>query len=231
MLIEKDIIAADQWDGIERLFKNLEPIDGKTTAGHQIKHLKQSSIFTDKHISPTIFTKEVVRVLATALHGFKNANIRLSTYKKGDFYDWHVDAQHNKSHNSPIESNVFSLSYTIFLNDPKNYTGGELDVRTENGMQTFKLNKGDMVLYPSDYLHRVRKITKGKRKVALGWIQPIIPNEKDRFTLTELHKSQELLKGVEQVLEDCKEKDDLVKAYTKLHFIRTQFMRKCYHNL
>ena len=106
-----------------------------------------------------------------------------------------------------------------------------MDVRTENGMQTFKLNKGDMVLYLSDYLHRVRKITKGKRKVALGWIQPIIPNEKDRFTLTELHKSQELLKGVEQVLEDCKEKDDLVKAYTKLHFIRTQFMRKCYHNL
>ena len=189
MLIEKDIIAADQWDGIERLFKNLEPIDGKTTAGHQIKHL--------------IWWPAVV--LATALHGFKNANIRLSTYKKGDFYDWHVDAQHNKSHNSPIESNVFSLSYTIFLNDPKNYTGGELDVRTENGMQTFKLNKGDMVLYPSDYLHRVRKITKGKRKVALGWIQPIIPNEKDRFTLTELHKSQELLKGVEQVLEDCKE--------------------------
>ena len=226
MLILKNVIEKNQWDNIERLFDQLDGVDGKTTAGDKIKHLKQSTIYTNKIISKAIFTKNVINTIGQSIHGYKKANVRLSTYKKGDFYHWHVDSQHGK-----FSSEINSISYTIFLNNPSEYIGGELEVKSEHGVNSFKLNKGDMLLYPSDYLHRVKEVTKGVRQVALGWINPLIPNEKDRYTLTEINNIQDLITNVANNLEDCEEKDMLLKAYEKMHYVRVQFNRKCYHSL
>jgi PKHD-type hydroxylase len=51
-----------------------------------------------------------------------------------------------------------------------------------------KLKKGDAVLYPSGYLHEVKKITKGVRICAVTWIQSGIRDEQKRDIIFDLLK-------------------------------------------
>ena len=224
--IEKNLIAPDQWDNIERIFEQTTPADGKSTAGLNIQHLKQSSIYNNDCSYSAIFTKEVKDRLNKLLHGFYQANTRFSSYKKGDFYGWHVDSQHTNRHGG-----CNSVAYTCFLSNPSEYEGGELEIDTEAGIHRIKLNKGDMVVYPAYYLHRVRKIKKGIRKVCVGWIRSHFPDPKDRFTLTRIEKVATIINDLYLALEKGEEKKAMLEAYTQMHFIRTQFQRKCYNNL
>jgi PKHD-type hydroxylase len=55
------------------------------------------------------------------------------------------------------------LSATLFLAEPDEYDGGELEIESAFGIQAVKLEAGDMILYPSSSLHRVTPVTRGAR--------------------------------------------------------------------
>ena len=108
-------------------------------------------------------------------------SIQLGHYHKGDFYDWHIDSFQNPSFRTgdeyhPDKPYNRKISVTVFLNDPEEYEGGELDLETrgpnaEERFNTFKLPKGSMVVFPSHMWHRVRPVTSGVRKSLVLWIQ------------------------------------------------------------
>ena len=102
-------------------------------------------------------------------------SIQLSHYYDGHFYDWHTDSfvnpviQNDKPYNRKV-------SLSVFLNDPEEYEGGELDLEIrgpniEKRYDTFKLPKGSVVVFPSHTWHRVRPVTSGVRKSLVLWIQ------------------------------------------------------------
>ena len=69
---------------------------------------------------------------------------------------------------------IRKISITIFLNDPDEYGGGELDIETRGPKEkmrydTFKLHKGSIVIFPSNKWHRVRPVTSGVRKSLVTW--------------------------------------------------------------
>jgi len=80
------------------------------------------------------------------------------------------------------------LSSTLFLTDPADYDGGELQVRLGDSDLSFKLKPGEAVIYPSDSLHQVVPVTKGERLVAITFIQSRIQDPFRRNLLFELNE-------------------------------------------
>ena len=97
-------------------------------------------------------------------------SLQFTIYNEGDHYNWHTD-----NHVKPYENNTIrKLSFTLCLNDE--YEGGDFsicDPHPEPDLSvttTFKLKKGDMIIFPSHVWHKVDKITKGTRKSLVGWV-------------------------------------------------------------
>ena len=88
----------------------------------------------------------------------KIIDIEILKYENKGFYKWHVD------HFTHVPR---TLSCILLLNN--DYEGGEL-VLFEN--VTYKLNKGDIIIFPSVFLypHKITPITKGTRYSFVSWV-------------------------------------------------------------
>jgi PKHD-type hydroxylase len=109
----------------------------------------------------------------------------MTRYKPGMKYGAHSDAAFIQLPGATIRSD---LSCTIFLNDPKDYDGGELHISLGDGDLRFKLNPGQAIVYPSDTLHQVMPVTRGERLVAITFIQSRIQDPFRRTLLFELNE-------------------------------------------
>src|SRR4051812_40181127 len=109
----------------------------------------------------------------------------ITRYKPGMKYGAHADAAFIQLPGATIRSD---LSCTIFLNDPKDYDGGELQVGLGDAQLTFKLQPGEAIVYPSDSFHQVVPVMRGERLVAITFIQSRIQDPFRRNTLYELNE-------------------------------------------
>ena len=109
----------------------------------------------------------------------------MTRYKPGMKYGAHADAAFIQLPGATIRSD---LSCTIFLNEPKDYEGGELHLRLGDAELSFKLKPGEAIVYPSDSLHQVVPVTKGERLVAITFIQSRIQDPFRRNMLFELNE-------------------------------------------
>jgi PKHD-type hydroxylase len=100
-------------------------------------------------------------------------------------YGAHADAAYIQLPGATIRSD---LSCTVFLNEPKDYEGGELQVRLGDADLKFKLPPGQAIIYPSDSLHQVVPVTRGERLVAITFIQSRVPDTFKRNLLFELNE-------------------------------------------
>ena len=78
------------------------------------------------------------------------------------------------------------ISATLFLSDPADYDGGELQVHDHFGRHGVKLAAGDMVLYPATSLHQVTPITRGFRLASFFWIQSLVRDDAQRSLLFDM---------------------------------------------
>jgi PKHD-type hydroxylase len=81
------------------------------------------------------------------------------------------------------------LAATIFLAEPGDYDGGELEIEGEFGVQAVKLAAGDMVLYPASSLHRVAPVTRGARLASFFWVESLVADDAARTLLFDLDQS------------------------------------------
>lgn len=107
---------------------------------------------------------------------------RFSCYGPGMTYGDHLDA--------PVMTDTFptrtDIAVTLFLTDSASYDGGELAIHTDYGVQSFKGDAGDCVIYPADSLHRVEPVRRGERIVSFFWIQSLIRDPAKRRILFDL---------------------------------------------
>lgn len=109
----------------------------------------------------------------------------ITRYKPGMKYGAHADAAFIQLPQATIRSD---LSCTIFLNEPKDYDGGELNVKLGDAQLTFKLKPGEAIVYPSDSFHQVVPVTRGERLVAITFIQSRVQDPFKRNMLYELNE-------------------------------------------
>ena len=85
------------------------------------------------------------------------------------------------------------LSFTLFLTDPGDYDRGDLIVESGSGWETRKHAAGDLLLYPTRYIHSVAPVTRGTRLAAVGWVESLTPSAERREILGDLDAALALL--------------------------------------
>ena len=99
--------------------------------------------------------------------------------QKGMKYGRHID-------NAYMSTGRADLSFTIFLSEKNDYEGGELLIENLNFENKFKLNSGEIIIYPSTYLHSVQEVISGERLAFVGWIQSYVKRIEEREYLFDL---------------------------------------------
>tara|TARA_B100000925_G_scaffold288681_1_gene270151 strand:+ start:846 stop:1412 length:567 start_codon:yes stop_codon:yes gene_type:complete len=103
--------------------------------------------------------------------------MQYTVYDEGDHYDWHVDAQgilKSQMMGMCPDTPVRKISLTVFLNDPEEYEGGELELElfgplAKERSVKFKESKGTVIFFPSDTWHKVNPVKSGVRKSLVTW--------------------------------------------------------------
>ena len=164
---------------------NLSWQDGKKTAGNHASKVKnnlqldrESSIsrkFTEL-IEQRILNNILIKsfALPKRIHG-----TMFSKSMQGMKYGRHID-------NPFMSQGRSDLSFTLFLNEKVNYIGGELVIESINSEEKFKLNSGEIIIYPSTYLHSVEEVQSGERLVCIGWIESYVKSIEGREYLFDL---------------------------------------------
>ena len=186
--------------------------DGKSTAGsHASKvknnlQLKRNSDISKKLsliIKQKILNNALLKsfTLPKHLHG-----IMFTKSTRGMSYGRHVD-------NAFMSSGRADLSFTIFLSEKNQYEGGELLIENLTSESKFKLNSGEIIIYPSTYLHSVEKVLNGERIVCVGWIESYIKSIEEREYLFDLDAGARSLLAKHGRSEEL---DLIFKCYTNL---------------
>ena len=181
---------------VSQALENAKFVDGKLSAGMAAKRVKNNEeMATDDHQMQQL--NNIVMGSLVQHEEFKSAALPLrvaapfyARYSKGMTYGDHVDDPIMGMGGQQYRTDV---STTVFLNEPDEYEGGELVVRTPFGDQKVKLAAGSAVVYPSGSLHHVAEVTKGTRLVAVTWTQSMVRDSEKRELLYNLNKARESL--------------------------------------
>jgi PKHD-type hydroxylase len=95
-----------------------------------------------------------------------NEQIQFTVYDApGDHYSWHIDILKNSKKHLARK-----LSIVMCLSSKEDYMGGELQLfHPTRKVKTFKLDAGDVIIFPSIVSHRVKPVTSGRRISLVGW--------------------------------------------------------------
>ena len=168
--------------------------DGAATAGTLAKSVKRNQQVADGSALAVRLGQHILRRLA-ATPLFISAALprtiyppKFNRYADGGTYGAHVDSALMFLPGSNQQMRT-DLSATLFLAEPDEYDGGELEIEGPFGVQCVKLEAGDMVLYPSSSLHRVTPVTRGARVASFFWIESVVADESERTLLFDLDQS------------------------------------------
>lgn len=79
-------------------------------------------------------------------------------------YHFHQDGN---GYNPIINNLCRKISMSVVLNN--DFEGGEFEYMVSKDPVSIKLGKGDIIIFPSYLLHRVKPVTKGTRYSLVGW--------------------------------------------------------------
>ena len=181
LLIDKELeILKNDIKNQSELWEN-----GKKTAGSHASTVKENlqlnrnsevskkySLFIKKKILSNPLIKSFA--LPKIIHG-----IMFTKSLKNMHYGRHID-------NPFMSSGRSDLSFTISLTKKADYEGGELVIETINSEKEFKLDAGEIIIYPSTYLHSVKEVKNGERLVCVGWIESYVKSIEEREYLFDL---------------------------------------------
>jgi PKHD-type hydroxylase len=200
MLYTLSILSQEDITKIKDAIKTLEFADGKNSARGKAKDIKNNWQITEgakgsapmfRGLKVLLHKNEKVQMIAQPK---QVSNIMINKYGVGDTYGWHVDHAHMNGLRT-------DLSFTIFLNDPTDYDGGELEIKLPtNQIHSIKLEPGKMVIYSTGLLHRVTPVTRGERLAIVGWIQSFLKDDGDRHLMLSATRLFSELRGQEGLL-------------------------------
>lgn len=162
--------GAETAGGMARIVKRNEQADLSSQIGKRLRERFQAALTS--HPVVTSFARPL-----------KFTRPMISRTRDGGGYGLHVD---NPFMGSGAQHLRTDLSFTLFLNSPEDYEGGELSIEHSGSTQNIKENAGDVVIYPSTSLHQVKPVTSGERLVCIGWIESHVRSAEHREILFDL---------------------------------------------
>jgi PKHD-type hydroxylase len=161
-------------------------IDGRGTAAGRAREAKNN-----QQAAPSAKATQALSLIERAIlqnEVFKSAaqpaalaRLMLNRYGAGMEYGAHVDAPY-------IDGVRTDLSFTLFLSDPTTYDGGALIIDSAGAEDALKPPAGTLALYPSSFVHRVERVTRGTRIAAVGWVKSRLKCAEHRGMAFELER-------------------------------------------
>lgn len=160
--------------------------DGRATAGRYAREVKRNeqaarSSDVDVVLSKVEGTLMKNETFMAAARPRRFSRLVLSRYGGGQTYGTHVD-------DAIMAGARTDLSFTLFLSDEDAYEGGALIVEDALEDRAIRLAPGDMILYPSNTLHRVEPVTSGERLAVVGWLTSWVRRPDQREILFDLER-------------------------------------------
>ncbi len=185
------VLSKDEVSQFRQRLESAEWQDGLKTAGTLARSVKRNQQLEDGSELAVSLGNHILRKLGSH-PAFISAALpdriyppKFNRYADGGTYGAHVDSALMQVPGTTITVRS-DLSATLFLSEPEEYDGGELEIEGPFGIQAVKLEAGDMVLYPSSSLHRVTPVTRGARVASFFWIQSLVADEGARTLLYDL---------------------------------------------
>ena len=162
----RKILSEEHLDYIRKLItaKDVDWKDGSLTVINEI--LPQKKLFET-------FNQDVFDIIMSALDKDRQFssivipketnNLIISKIVEGGYYRCHLDSEFNGNY-----------STTIFLNEPNEYVGGELQLLIDGNLKNIKLKAGWGVTYATGIPHQVLDVTEGVRYASIFWSTSII---------------------------------------------------------
>ena len=195
-----EVLSKQDVREMRRLLDAADWTDGLATVGEQGAKVKQNRQLPVVHPAAQEIGAHIRGVLAR--HPlFISAALPLRTlaplfnrYEGGEHYGLHVDGaiMRQQGTDQPLRSDVSS---TLFLSEPDEYDGGELEVVDTYGTHEVKLPAGDLIVYASTSLHRVTPVTRGARICSFFWTQSLVRQDWQRAMLFELDQTIQKLRA------------------------------------
>ncbi|MDM0074160.1 Fe2+-dependent dioxygenase [Variovorax sp. J2P1-59] len=218
MLHVPEVLSAEQVREIRASLDATDWVDGRETVGDQGAQVKRNRQLPEQSPVGRELGKTILGALArnplffSAALPLRFVPPLFNRYEGGEHYGLHVDGS-VRSVPGTGEQLRTDLSCTLFLCDPGDYEGGELEVVDTYGTHEVKLPAGDLILYPSSSLHRVHPVTAGARVCSFFWLQSMVRDDRQRALLFELDQVIQRLRGR---LGECEESIALTGQYHNL---------------
>ena len=199
MLHVPRVLTPNQVAEIRQAMEAHEWVDGRSTVGlqgAQVKHNRQLpeagelSLGLGKLILQSL---EAHPLFVSAALPLRFVPPLFNRYEGGEHYGLHVDGAVRGVPGTSLRLRT-DLSCTLFLCDPDDYEGGELEVMDTYGAHEVKLPAGDLILYPSSSLHRVLPVTRGARVCSFFWLQSMVRDDAQRGLLFDLDQNIQRLR-------------------------------------
>jgi PKHD-type hydroxylase len=191
-------------------------VDGRVTAGHQGAQVKKNQQLDENSSA----ARSLGQMILTQLERnplFVSATLPnqvypplFNRYGPGMYFGTHVDGAVRNLPGTGRKLRT-DLSATLFLAPPDDYEGGELLIDDHAGQRAFKLDAGDMIVYPTTATHRVTPVTRGMRVATVFWIQSLVRDPVKREQLFELDGT------VQRLTESGADADSLVRLAGHYH--------------
>ena len=173
-LIKKELEEATQdWeDGKKTAGSHASMVENNLQLNRNTEVSKNNAQVVNKKILSNLLIKSFS--LPKRIHG-----IMFTKSSNQMHYGRHID-------NPYMSSGRSDLSFTLSLTNKDLYKGGELVIETMNTEEKFKLNAGEIIIYPSSYMHAVNEVNNGERLVCVGWIESYVKSTEKREYLFDL---------------------------------------------
>lgn len=199
MLHVPDVLSPAQVRDMRAALDATHWIDGRETVGDQGAQVKRNRQLPEQSLVGRELGTAVLAALSRHALFFSAAlPLRFvpplfNRYEGGEHYGVHVDGAVRAVAGNGQQLRT-DLSCTLFLCDPEDYEGGELEVIDTYGSHEVKLPAGDLILYPASSLHRVHPVTRGARVCSFFWLQSMVRNDQQRSMLFELDQNIQKLR-------------------------------------
>jgi PKHD-type hydroxylase len=213
-----EVLTVDQVEHARKRLDEADWVDGRVTAGHQSARVKNNVQLPHDHQVAQELGDLILEALQRSALFVSAALPRrvfpplFNRYEGGHSFGNHVDNAIRQIGGTPHRIRT-DLSATLFLSEPDEYDGGELQVDDTYGAHSIKLPAGHMVLYPSTSLHHVQPVTRGTRTASFFWIQSLVRDDARRSLLFDMDSA---IQGIARDVPDHPSAVQLTGVYHNL---------------
>lgn len=198
LLAISDILSRDDALALRVELEAADWVDGNVTSGAGSASVKRNRQLPEQG-AVTLAAQARITEALMANAAFLSAALPhtvfpplFNRYGGGETFGLHVDNS-IRFHGQTGARIRTDLSATLFLTDPEDYDGGELEIEDHSGAMRYKLPAGHMLLYPSTSLHQVTPVTRGERISCFFWLQSLVADPGERELLFDLDQTVQSL--------------------------------------